>query len=98
MNHLSTKKSLFIIVKNNFICPLQIYSLNINNPKDCANKFVSNQRIGLILFLGIIFGNVTKHVLNKSKPEEITKDASYHAEKKTEYHNENGNSQMSVNN
>ncbi|XP_071863353.1 ubiquinone biosynthesis protein COQ2, mitochondrial [Bombus fervidus] len=38
----------------------QIYSLNINNPADCAKKFISNHRIGMILFAGIILGNLIK--------------------------------------
>lgn len=38
----------------------QIYNLNINNPADCAKKFISNHRIGMILFTGIILGNLIK--------------------------------------
>lgn len=38
----------------------QIYSLNINNPSDCAKKFFSNNHIGLILFLGIVIGTLMK--------------------------------------
>ncbi|XP_017481178.1 PREDICTED: 4-hydroxybenzoate polyprenyltransferase, mitochondrial isoform X1 [Rhagoletis zephyria] len=38
----------------------QIYSLNINNPSDCAKKFFSNHQVGLILFLGIILGTLLK--------------------------------------
>ncbi|XP_065079264.1 4-hydroxybenzoate polyprenyltransferase, mitochondrial [Ochlerotatus camptorhynchus] len=38
----------------------QIYSLNINNPTDCANKFISNHQVGLILFLGIVLGTLYK--------------------------------------
>lgn len=38
----------------------QIYSLDLNNPKDCANKFFSNHQIGLLLFLGIVFGTLLK--------------------------------------
>ncbi|KAM7360091.1 ubiquinone biosynthesis protein COQ2, mitochondrial [Cochliomyia hominivorax] len=38
----------------------QIYSLNINNPTDCAKKFFSNNQVGLILFLGIVFGTLMK--------------------------------------
>lgn len=45
----------FIIV---FI--FQIYSLNINNPTDCAQKFFSNNQVGLILFLGIVLGTLMK--------------------------------------
>ncbi|TMW48013.1 hypothetical protein DOY81_006901 [Sarcophaga bullata] len=38
----------------------QIYSLNINNPSDCAKKFFSNNQVGLILFLGIVLGTLMK--------------------------------------
>lgn len=38
----------------------QIYSLNIDNPTDCATKFISNHQVGLILFLGIVLGTVYK--------------------------------------
>lgn len=38
----------------------QIYNLKINNGKDCAEKFISNANVGLILFLGIISGILLK--------------------------------------
>ncbi|XP_058454221.1 4-hydroxybenzoate polyprenyltransferase, mitochondrial [Malaya genurostris] len=38
----------------------QIYSLNIDNPTDCATKFISNHQVGLILFLGIVLGTLYK--------------------------------------
>ncbi|XP_015127056.1 4-hydroxybenzoate polyprenyltransferase, mitochondrial [Diachasma alloeum] len=38
----------------------QISTLEINNPKDCARKFISNSTIGLILFAGIVLGNLVK--------------------------------------
>lgn len=38
----------------------QIYSLNINDPSDCARKFVSNHQIGLLIFLGIALGTYLK--------------------------------------
>lgn len=38
----------------------QIYNLNTDNVRECASKFVSNQRIGLILFLGIVLGSLLK--------------------------------------
>jgi 4-hydroxybenzoate polyprenyltransferase len=34
----------------------QIYTLNIDNPADCHRKFLSNNQVGLILFLGIVLG------------------------------------------
>ncbi|KAL3288486.1 hypothetical protein HHI36_002928 [Cryptolaemus montrouzieri] len=47
----------------------QIYTLNINDGKDCAEKFFSNTHIGLILFLGIIGGTLLKK-LGKEKGKE----------------------------
>uniref|UniRef100_A0A8D7ZU02 4-hydroxybenzoate polyprenyltransferase, mitochondrial n=1 Tax=Culex pipiens TaxID=7175 RepID=A0A8D7ZU02_CULPI len=44
----------------------QIYSLNIHNPTDCANKFISNHQVGLILFLGIVLGTLYKGYSNKT--------------------------------
>ncbi|CAL8249101.1 unnamed protein product [Merluccius merluccius] len=38
----------------------QIYTLDINKPEDCWKKFVSNRNLGLLLFLGIIAGNLWK--------------------------------------
>lgn len=38
----------------------QIYSLDIDNPTDCAKKFFSNHQVGLILFLGIVLGTLLK--------------------------------------
>lgn len=38
----------------------QILTLKINDPKDCANKFVSNNILGLIFFIGIVIGNMCK--------------------------------------
>lgn len=38
----------------------QIYSLNIDNPTDCATKFISNHQVGLILFMGIVLGTLYK--------------------------------------
>lgn len=38
----------------------QIYSLNIDNPKDCAQKFISNHQVGLLIFVGIVLGTLLK--------------------------------------
>ncbi|XP_003975274.2 4-hydroxybenzoate polyprenyltransferase, mitochondrial [Takifugu rubripes] len=38
----------------------QIYTLDINKPEDCWQKFISNRNLGLLLFLGIIAGNLWK--------------------------------------
>ncbi|XP_070165413.1 4-hydroxybenzoate polyprenyltransferase, mitochondrial [Polyergus mexicanus] len=53
----------------------QIYTLNINNPTDCAKKFISNHRVGMILFIGIVLGNLMKrlYVKEESKVGEETK-------------------------
>ncbi|XP_066601489.1 4-hydroxybenzoate polyprenyltransferase, mitochondrial isoform X2 [Prorops nasuta] len=40
----------------------QIYTLNINNPSDCAKKFKSNHVVGVILFIGIVIGNLKKNI------------------------------------
>lgn len=45
----------------------QIYTLNINNGQDCADKFLSNAHVGLILFLGILSGTLLK----KSDKQEV---------------------------
>lgn len=34
----------------------QIYSLDVDNPRDCAAKFFSNHQVGAILFVGIVLG------------------------------------------
>ncbi|XP_016961206.1 4-hydroxybenzoate polyprenyltransferase, mitochondrial [Drosophila biarmipes] len=47
----------------------QIYSLNIDNPSDCAKKFLSNHQVGLILFLGIVLGTLLKSDETKKKPQ-----------------------------
>ncbi|XP_033973437.1 4-hydroxybenzoate polyprenyltransferase, mitochondrial [Trematomus bernacchii] len=38
----------------------QIYTLDIHKPEDCWKKFVSNRNLGLLLFLGIVAGNLWK--------------------------------------
>lgn len=48
----------------------QLYSLNINNASDCGNKFLSNKHVGLILFLGIVIGNLLKPKQNKKEETE----------------------------
>ncbi|EFN67757.1 Para-hydroxybenzoate--polyprenyltransferase, mitochondrial [Camponotus floridanus] len=52
----------------------QIYTLNINNPTDCAKKFISNHRVGMILFVGIVLGNLMKrlYVKEENRDEEKT--------------------------
>ncbi|XP_037945083.1 4-hydroxybenzoate polyprenyltransferase, mitochondrial-like [Teleopsis dalmanni] len=50
----------------------QIYSLNIDNPTDCAKKFFSNHQVGLILFLGIVLGTLLKPKDQKSNNTNLT--------------------------
>ncbi|MBV96446.1 4-hydroxybenzoate polyprenyltransferase, mitochondrial, partial [Eschrichtius robustus] len=38
----------------------QIYTLDIHRPEDCWDKFTSNRTTGLIIFLGIVLGNLWK--------------------------------------
>lgn len=38
----------------------QCFSLKINDPGDCARKFISNYQVGFIIFIGIIIGNCIK--------------------------------------
>ncbi|XP_012502627.1 PREDICTED: 4-hydroxybenzoate polyprenyltransferase, mitochondrial [Propithecus coquereli] len=38
----------------------QVYTLDIHRPEDCWEKFTSNRTIGLMLFLGIVLGNLWK--------------------------------------
>lgn len=38
----------------------QVHTLKINNPTDCAEKFLSNRKIGIVLFIGIILSNLLK--------------------------------------
>lgn len=47
----------------------QIYTLDINSPDSCWQKFSSSRKIGLLLFIGIVFGNLWK----RKNPEEKTK-------------------------
>lgn len=50
----------------------QVYKLDIDNPTDCANKFISNHQVGLILFLGIVLGMLSK--VEKKNDEETKID------------------------
>ncbi len=44
----------------------QIATLQIDNPEDCGQKFVSNSRVGLVLFLGIVLGTLCKEDRSES--------------------------------
>ena len=43
-----------------------VATLDIDNSEDCAKKFLSNRRIGLVLFLGIVLGTYMKDPSNSS--------------------------------
>ncbi|XP_011883100.1 PREDICTED: 4-hydroxybenzoate polyprenyltransferase, mitochondrial [Vollenhovia emeryi] len=45
----------------------QIYTLNVNDPTDCGNKFRSNHKVGMLLFLGIVLGNLMKKPIAENK-------------------------------
>eukprot|EP00079_Xenopus_tropicalis_P011033 XP_002936501.1 PREDICTED: 4-hydroxybenzoate polyprenyltransferase, mitochondrial [Xenopus tropicalis] len=38
----------------------QIYTLDINSAEDCWKKFSSNRNVGILLFIGIVLGNLWK--------------------------------------
>nr|XP_002717029.1 4-hydroxybenzoate polyprenyltransferase, mitochondrial [Oryctolagus cuniculus] len=38
----------------------QIYTLDIHRPEDCWDKFTSNRTVGLLIFVGIVLGNLCK--------------------------------------
>jgi 4-hydroxybenzoate polyprenyltransferase len=44
-----------------FLFCFQVYTLNISNPVDCSIKFVSNQNVGLLLFVGIVMGKLLNY-------------------------------------
>ncbi|XP_051168927.1 4-hydroxybenzoate polyprenyltransferase, mitochondrial [Leptopilina boulardi] len=49
----------------------QIYTLDIDSPNDCAQKFISNHSLGMLLFFGIVFGNLYKHYLNENAKNNV---------------------------
>lgn len=53
---------LSVMLRSHTACALssQIYTLDIHRPEDCWEKFTSNRTIGLIIFLGIVLGNLCK--------------------------------------
>lgn len=58
-NHSSQTKS-FNNIPTFHSTLFQIYTLDTNKPEDCWEKFVSNRNLGLLLFLGIVAGNLWK--------------------------------------
>lgn len=53
---------------------LQLYTVDLNNPDDCASKFRSNTQLGFVMFMGIVLGNLLKK-------EEKSSDKSVEQEK-----------------
>lgn len=49
----------------------QISSLDINNPQDCWKKFCLNRILGLVLFSGIVFGNLWKGKTKTNEAEKV---------------------------
>ncbi|XP_053622921.1 4-hydroxybenzoate polyprenyltransferase, mitochondrial [Plodia interpunctella] len=45
----------------------QIYTLDVDNPNDCANKFKSNSLVGLIILLGILGGGYSQYTENRKR-------------------------------
>jgi len=45
---------------------LQIYTLDIDKPEDCWKKFASNRTVGVMLFTGIVLGNLCKWIDSKT--------------------------------
>lgn len=50
----------------------QIYPLNIDNPTDCAKKFISNHQVGFLIFAGIVLGTYLKMTQDKSNTATTT--------------------------
>lgn len=50
----------------------QIYSLDINKHEDCWKKFTSNRTLGLLLFVGIVLGNLWRARNNNNVLEKAT--------------------------
>ncbi|XP_033218543.1 4-hydroxybenzoate polyprenyltransferase, mitochondrial isoform X2 [Belonocnema kinseyi] len=49
----------------------QIHTLDIDNPKDCAKKFISNHSVGILLFAGVVLGNLVKNYVTKSATSKV---------------------------
>ncbi|XP_058794739.1 4-hydroxybenzoate polyprenyltransferase, mitochondrial [Phymastichus coffea] len=47
----------------------QLCTLDINDPSNCAKKFISNHKVGMILFAGIVLGNLLKNAKNNKTVE-----------------------------
>ncbi|XP_051785636.1 4-hydroxybenzoate polyprenyltransferase, mitochondrial isoform X3 [Erpetoichthys calabaricus] len=47
----------------------QIFTLDINKPEECWKKFTSNRTLGLLIFIGILAGNLWKNKVNRCHGE-----------------------------
>nr|XP_013810603.1 PREDICTED: 4-hydroxybenzoate polyprenyltransferase, mitochondrial isoform X2 [Apteryx mantelli mantelli] len=54
----------------------QIYTLDIDKPEDCWKKFTSNRTVGILLFVGIMLGNLWKRQ-DSEKEEEPLENSLY---------------------
>ncbi|XP_063956413.1 4-hydroxybenzoate polyprenyltransferase, mitochondrial-like isoform X2 [Lytechinus pictus] len=52
----------------------QIWTVDINKPEDCWNKFYSNKRLGLIIFAGIVAGTLAKANLDSEEKTDDLKE------------------------
>ncbi|OBS79076.1 hypothetical protein A6R68_18535 [Neotoma lepida] len=48
----------------------QIYTVDIHRAEDCWDKFASNRTTGILLFIGIVFGNLWKEKTEETKKRE----------------------------
>jgi len=46
--------------------PLQVATMKMDDPSDCLAKFKANKWLGLILFTGIVTGNLLKNKKHNS--------------------------------
>ncbi|XP_076782477.1 4-hydroxybenzoate polyprenyltransferase, mitochondrial [Arvicanthis niloticus] len=51
----------------------QIYTVDIHRAKDCWDKFTSNRTAGMLLFLGIVLGNLCKEKTEEAKEAEAVR-------------------------
>lgn len=49
--------------------------MDLNNSEDCAAKFRSNSKLGLVLFLGIVVANLLRKETSKSEGKIIVNTA-----------------------
>ncbi|OXB55233.1 hypothetical protein ASZ78_001067 [Callipepla squamata] len=49
----------------------QIYTLDIDKPEDCWKKFASNRTVGILLFIGIVLGNLWKRKNSETVEEPL---------------------------